>query len=71
MQALWAQAWLERTLPPGAMQPGWTYVFEAAWRGAMRVLAYPFEGLVLLGAVDPTGRELTDPGGLCPPEHNA
>lgn len=57
-QALWAHDWLAAHLLPGALQPGWTYLFEAVYRDNTHVISYPFEGLVLLSAMGPNGREL-------------
>jgi len=58
LQAIWAHTWLQEHVAADALQPGWTYLFEAIYRSNTHVIQYPFEGLVLLGAVDPEGSEL-------------
>ncbi|KAG2488438.1 hypothetical protein HYH03_012945 [Edaphochlamys debaryana] len=57
-QAVWANDWLQRNANPSAFQPGWTYVLEAVYGNNTHVVPYAFEGLVLLAATDPEGREL-------------
>jgi hypothetical protein len=39
-------------------EPGWTYLFEAVSPDNLHAVQYSFEGLVLLTAVAPDGREL-------------
>lgn len=52
-QALWATAhYLERYAGVFTPNPAWTYLFEIVYADNRIVLVYPFEGLVLLGAVD-------------------
>ncbi|KAL4424357.1 hypothetical protein ABPG75_001658 [Micractinium tetrahymenae] len=60
-QALWARDWLRQHLRPEALQPGWTYLFEALYPDNTHVVPYPFEACVLLSAVGPDGRELPRP----------
>jgi hypothetical protein len=60
LQALWGREWLHSNANLPAMQPGWTYMFEAVYQHNTHVVRYPFEGLVLLGAVSPQGLELPD-----------
>jgi hypothetical protein len=59
-QAVCARDWLRSNGNVAAMQPGWTYMFEAVYSDNTHVVRYPFEGLVLLGAVSPEGAELPD-----------
>lgn len=40
------------------MTPGWTYLMEAVYPANTHVIFYPFQGLVLLGAVSPEGEEM-------------
>jgi hypothetical protein len=56
-QALWVRAWLLEHLQE-ALQPGWTYLFEAVYPDNTHVVQYSFEGPVLLTAVAPDGREV-------------
>jgi hypothetical protein len=58
VQALWAAAWLKQHAHMGSFEPGWTYLFEAVYADNMHAVQYCFEGLVLLAAVAPDGREL-------------
>jgi hypothetical protein len=58
LQAQWAGVWLRAHASLAAFQPGWTYMLEAVYRHNAHVVQYNFEGLVLLGAVGPDGREL-------------
>jgi hypothetical protein len=60
LQALWARKWLSSHANVAAMQPGWTYMFEAVYQHNTHVVRYLFEGLVLLGAVSPKRAELPD-----------
>lgn len=60
LQATWAHAWLTSHANINSMQPGWTYMFEAIYKDNTLVIQYPFQGLVLLGAVSPEGCELPD-----------
>lgn len=45
--------WLASHNTAAVRQPGWTYMFEAVYHDNVHVVPYPFEGLVLLGAVLP------------------
>jgi hypothetical protein len=60
VQAVWGREWLTSHANLAAMQPGWTYMFEAVYQHNTHVVRYPFECLVLLGAVSPEGAELPD-----------
>lgn len=64
MQAVWACTWLQQNIPAGALQPGWTYMFEALYYDNTHVIQYPFEALVLLAAVDASGHQLPSPAAL-------
>jgi hypothetical protein len=58
-QARWATDFLRaRPSAAAAMQPGWTYLFEAVYADNTHVVQYPFEGLVLLDAISPGGHGL-------------
>ncbi|KAG2502098.1 hypothetical protein HYH03_000590 [Edaphochlamys debaryana] len=57
-QALWAREWLHQHANLTAFRPGQTYVLEAVYGADTHVVPYAFEGVVLLGAYDETGREL-------------
>jgi hypothetical protein len=57
-QALWAASWLKGHIDVGSLLPGWTYLFEAVYADNVHGVQYSFEGLVLLAAVAPDGREL-------------
>jgi hypothetical protein len=57
---MWAREWLHSNANLASMQPGWTYMFEAVYQHNTHVVRYPFEMLVLLGAVSPEGAELPD-----------
>ena len=60
-QAVCAKSWLVERLGEGAaLREGWTYVFEAVYRANQVVLSYASDGLVLLAAFDPAGREAVD-----------
>ncbi len=54
-QAIWSKAWLHAHADLEALEPGWTYLFEAIYDINRVVVPYAFEGLVLLGAVSPEG----------------
>ncbi|GLC36991.1 hypothetical protein PLESTM_000526200 [Pleodorina starrii] len=56
--AVWAGDWLRTHAHVSAFRPGWTYMLEAVYDTNTVVVPYTFEGLVLLGAVDPRGAEL-------------
>lgn len=58
-QALWAESWLQANSAVSEFQPGWTYLFEVVCKVNTLVIAYPFESLVLLEAVSPSGFELS------------
>lgn len=57
-QAVWASEQLKR-LHVDVLDPLTTYLFEAVYQQNRVVVRYPYEGLVLLGAYDGNGRELT------------
>jgi hypothetical protein len=57
MQAHWAASWLRQHAHMESLQPGWTYLFEAVGPCTAQTVQYNFEGLVLLAAVAPDGRE--------------
>ena len=59
-QAQWAQAWLA-TRDTSALLVGTTYCFEAVYPENRIVVAYPWSGLVLLGAYGEDGREWSYP----------
>ena len=59
-QAQWAQAWLA-TRDTSALLTGVTYCFEAVYPENRIVVAYPWSGLVLLGAYGEDGREWSYP----------
>jgi hypothetical protein len=42
LQALWARDWLRSHATVAAMQPGWTYMFEAVYPHNTHVVHYPF-----------------------------
>ncbi len=54
-QAIWSKAWLHAHADLEALEPGWTYLFEAIYDINRVVVPHAFEGLVLLGAVSPEG----------------
>ncbi|KAG1670820.1 hypothetical protein FOA52_003411 [Chlamydomonas sp. UWO 241] len=62
--ALWASAWLHEHSQVQQFEPRWTYLFEAVYQENTVVVQYPFEGLVLLGAMLPEGVELMDAAAL-------
>jgi hypothetical protein len=65
VQALWVLSWLEQQGTAAAMQPGWTYLFEAVYRINTHVIQYAFEGLVLLSTIGPDGQELASTVDRC------
>jgi RNA ligase len=58
-QSVWATAHLADTIDTVALTPGVTYLVEIVYRQNRIVIPYDFEGLVLLGAYDQDGHELT------------
>ena len=60
-QARWAQAWLAANVAENALEPGVTYLFEVVYGLNRIVVRYAFEGLVLLAAYEPDGRERARP----------
>ena len=77
-QALWASSWIESNGIGAHLEAGWTYMFEVVCDINRVVVHYNFEGLVLLGAVGPTGTALASGsdelfdlaaklGVICPP----
>jgi len=57
-QALWALSWIKSNGIEAHLEVGWTYMFEAVYDINRVIVHYNFEGLVLLGAVRPTGTAL-------------
>lgn len=57
-QAIWAQTWLDEQ-ELFYLEEGTTYLAEAIYTQNKIVIKYPYEGLVLLGAYDKAGYELS------------
>jgi RNA ligase len=60
-QGAWATTHLRDRANATALTPGTTYLAEIVYRENRIVIPYDFDGLVLLGAYDETGHELTRP----------
>ena len=58
-QGVWATDYLARSIDARALEPGTTYLVEIIYPQNRIVISYDFEGLVLLGAYDQSGRELS------------
>lgn len=58
-QAGWAERWLNEHAILPALDQATTYLVEIVYSDNRIVIAYTYEGLVLLGAYDGSGRELT------------
>ena len=57
-QGAWATEYLAKSIDARVLEPGITYLVEIIYRQNRIVIPYDFEGLVLLGAFDQSGREL-------------
>lgn len=57
-QAKWAKQWLTEHVKLDVLHPGYTYLAEIIYSANRIVVAYPFEGLVLLSAYNEWGDEM-------------
>jgi RNA ligase len=56
-QAQWAMKWMSENMPLDEIDKSNTYLFEIIYPENKIVVTYDFEGLVLLGIIDPYGLE--------------